>query len=284
MDGERQPVWAFVELGWPFTESASQGGRRIQPAELRAAVWHSIIAGARGILYFDHNFGPGTPGSTILGQGYADNRAMAKSINAQIKSLAPVLNSPTVRSGWSQGAGTTAMVKWVKGQEAVQVQEGEEEEMQEGEGEEGQSAKKKAKKAKGNLYVFAGSAGSPVEGRFSLPCVSDAKAEVVGENRTIPIRKGSFSDHFADGNAIHIYRIDGGIEVRAVGQGQGRPCRPGRGRRSCGLVEYRPLGDRRGVVAFLVGMLSSSASGLCPKRARPRSGMRAKRTQRLAIR
>ena len=60
LDGKRQPVWAVVELGWPFSESASQGGRRIQPAELRAAVWQSIIAGARGIIYFDHNFGPGT--------------------------------------------------------------------------------------------------------------------------------------------------------------------------------------------------------------------------------
>ena len=43
---------------------------------------------------------------------------MAKSVNAQIKSLAPVLNSPTVRSGWSQGAGTTAMVKWAAAKKA----------------------------------------------------------------------------------------------------------------------------------------------------------------------
>ncbi len=206
MDGERQPVWAFVELGWPFIESASEGGRRIRPAELRAAVWHSIIAGARGILYFDHNFGPGTPDSTIHGQGYADNRAMAKSVNAQVKSLAPVLNSPTVRSGWSQGAGTTAMVKWAKAKKGCKSRKGKKKKCKKAKGK--KAAKKK--KAKGNLYVFAGSAGSAVKGRFSLPCVSNAKAEVVGENRTIPIRRGSFSDHFADGNAIHIYRIDAG--------------------------------------------------------------------------
>jgi hypothetical protein len=68
--------------------------------------------------------------------------------------------------------------------------------------------KKKCKKAKVHLYVFAGSAGSSVEGRFSLPCVDDAKAAVVGENRTVPVRNGSFRDHFVDGNAIHIYRVD----------------------------------------------------------------------------
>jgi hypothetical protein len=225
LDGKRQPVWAFVELGWPFSESASQGGRRIQPAELRAAVWQSIIAGARGIIYFDHNFGPGTPDSTILGQGYGDNRAMGKSVNAQIKSLAPVLNSPTVTSGWSQGPGTTAMVKWAESGKAAKKR-------CKSKGKKGAKEAKKCKKAKGKkaskkqackskkgkkckkgkkkgqLYLFAGSAGSSVEGRFSLPCVGNADAAVVGENRTVPVRNGSFSDRFADGNAIHIYRID----------------------------------------------------------------------------
>jgi hypothetical protein len=56
--------------------------------------------------------------------------------------------------------------------------------------------------------VFAGSAGSPVEGRFSLPCIGDTKAAVLGENRSVAVQHGSFSDHFADANAIHIYRLD----------------------------------------------------------------------------
>lgn len=30
-----QPIWNFVELGWPFTESAADGGRRFLPDELR---------------------------------------------------------------------------------------------------------------------------------------------------------------------------------------------------------------------------------------------------------
>ena len=61
LDGQRKPIWNFVEVGWPFTESAAQGGRAIAPAEVRAAVWHSLIAGARGIIYFNHSFaGPCT--------------------------------------------------------------------------------------------------------------------------------------------------------------------------------------------------------------------------------
>src|SRR4051812_31573798 len=26
LDGEHQPIYAFVEVGWPFTETAAQGG------------------------------------------------------------------------------------------------------------------------------------------------------------------------------------------------------------------------------------------------------------------
>ncbi len=174
-----KPVWAFVELGHPFTQTSWP---TIKPAEVRAAVWQSLIAGARGIIYFNHSFGGPNQSQHILREGADDNsgyaaiRSVVGATNRRVKQLAPVLNSPTVRSGWSQGAGTTARVKW----------------------------------AKGHFYVFAGSAGSSVNGRFSLPCVGDASAALVGERRTIPVRDGSFTDHFADANAIHIYRINGG--------------------------------------------------------------------------
>jgi hypothetical protein len=45
---------------------------------------------------------------------------------------------------------------------------------------------------------------------FSMPCIGNATATVVGESRSVPIVSGSFSDAFADGNAVHIYRIEGG--------------------------------------------------------------------------
>ena len=63
-----------------------------------------------------------------------------------------------------------------------------------------------------NFYVFAGSAenGGAFQSTFSIPCVGNATATVLGENRTIPVSAGSFTDSFADGNAVHVYRIDGG--------------------------------------------------------------------------
>ena len=58
-------------------------------------------------------------------------------------------------------------------------------------------------------YVFAGSE----ENETSTPIlyfyrVDSGTATVIGENRTIPISNGQLLDSFADGNAVHIYRID----------------------------------------------------------------------------
>ena len=273
MDGKRQPVWGFVELGWPFTESASQGGRRIQPAELRAAVWQSIIAGARGIIYFDHNFGPGTPDSTILGQGYSDNRRMAKSVNAQIKSLAPVLNSPTVSSGWSQGPGTSAIVKWAESGKATKKR---------CKSKKGTKCKRKGKR---KLYVFAGSAGSFVKGRFSLPCVDDGKAAVVGEGRRVPVRGGSFRDRFADGNAIHIYRIDVRSKCAKRRQGTVTPI----GLPGGGSGRGEPLTSRHTTFWAITAAMAALLVGLgvlarLSRGAGLRSGKRATRSRRLGTR
>jgi hypothetical protein len=192
-----KPVWAFVELGHPASED---DWPTITPAQVRAAVWQSLIAGARGIVYFNHSFGGPHQTQHILREGtgagspYAAIRSVVTATDRQIQGLARVLNSPTVTSGWSQGPGTTAMVKWDKGHKRCTSQR----------------KTGRCKKTKGHLYVFTGSAGSSVTGRFSLPCVGRAKAVVVGENRAIRIRRGTFSDGFADGNAIHIYRIKGG--------------------------------------------------------------------------
>jgi hypothetical protein len=168
-----KPVWAFVELGHPFSEDPS-----ITPVQVRAAVWHSLIAGARGITYFNHSFGGPCITQHILRDScYAGVRAMVKSVNGQIRSLAPVLNAPFLSSGFTKSTTTKAMAKWQGG----------------------------------HFYVFAGSAenGSST-GSFSIPCVGNATATVLGESRSIPVNGGSFSDSFADGNAVHIYRIDGG--------------------------------------------------------------------------
>ena len=176
MDRQRKPIWSFVEVGWPASETAAQGARAIQPAEVKAAVWHSIIAGARGIIYFNHSFGgPNQTQHCLREPAYAAVRAAVKSTNQLITQLAPILNAPFADSLATAGPSVRTM----------------------------------AKSHDNKYYVFAGSKENIAStSTFSLVDVDSSTATVIGENRTIPILNGRFSDSFANGNAIHIYRID----------------------------------------------------------------------------
>jgi hypothetical protein len=176
-DGVRHPNWGFVEAGDPWSASDPSPVRSITPAELPSAVWHTLIAGARGIIYFQHSFrGPCMGDHHVIRTNCEGTRPMVTTVDAQIKSLAPVLNSPTVTSGTSASSGIRTMVKW-----------------------DGH-----------NLYVFAGATDAGSTGQIDIPCVGDATATVIGENRTLSVTTGTLRDQFADRNAIHIYRIDGG--------------------------------------------------------------------------
>jgi hypothetical protein len=100
--GEALPVWAFVELGHPYVQ---MDWPSITPPQVEAAVWHSLIAGARGIIYFNHSFGgPNVTANVLREPAYASIRAAVTATDARITALAPVLNAPTVTTGWSQGS------------------------------------------------------------------------------------------------------------------------------------------------------------------------------------
>jgi hypothetical protein len=289
-----EPVWAVVEVGHPFSEADWPS---ITPPQIRAAVWQSIIAGARGIVYFNHSFGGPNPTQHALREpAYLPQRSVVRATNAQITHLAPVLNSPTVSSGWSQGTGTTAMVKWDTGgkspKKKCKSKRGMKKKHCKTKAKAKKAAKKrcrsekKCKKAKGHLYVFAGPKGSSVQGKFSLPCVRDPKAAVVGENRTVPVRNGSFRDHFADGNAIHIYRVDAGprcvaskkatVPPAALPSGGSRADQPASSPHTVRIIFAA-------IALLLVSLLAILGIGHLPRRVRHRSGKRV-RSHRLRIR
>jgi hypothetical protein len=60
--------------------------------------------------------------------------------------------------------------------------------------------------------VFAGSR-QPGSQTVSFTVVAGSTVEVMYEGRTRPITSGQFTDSFADGNAVHIYRITGSAEA-----------------------------------------------------------------------
>ena len=173
LDGVRQPVWGFVEVGHPFTEDPAP---TITAPQMRSAVWHSIIAGARGIVYFNHSFGGSCPTASVLRAGCNPSMTPAVAeVNSQIRELAPVLNGPFA-DGYVSAQGP---------------------------------AKVMAKRGPdGAWYVFAGAdTTGAAGGEVTLSIAVGSTVEVLFENRNLAVRNGQFVDAFTDGNAVHIYRV-----------------------------------------------------------------------------
>jgi hypothetical protein len=180
-----EPIWAFVEDGCPFTAPDDQC---ITPAQMNWAVWSSIIHGARGLIYFNHSFsGPAesdnnfeTPYFTTTGI-----TPQAQATDALITSLAPVLNDDTalhyvtVSPAPTTFSGIDTMAKYHDGQ----------------------------------FTIFADTRDSgsatDIPATFHVADPSATSVTVVNENRTIPVVNGTFSDTFATGATVHIYRVNG---------------------------------------------------------------------------
>jgi hypothetical protein len=171
LTNDRKPIWAFVEMGHPFTQGDWPS---ITPAEVTAATWQSIIGGAQGIIYFSHSFG----GPNITDEAFGDPRYKAvdetvKRNDRRIDALAPVLNAPNVVSGWTHGTHTNVLVKWWRG----------------------------------DFYVLAGSTGAAGATSFSIPCVGNTNATVLNERRSVKVANGRWTDQFSGPNGVHIYRV-----------------------------------------------------------------------------
>jgi hypothetical protein len=178
-----QPVWGFVENGGPFSSNTTLADY-ITPDGMTSAVWHSIIAGARGIIYFNHSFGgPYQDQHNFRNPAYSAIQLAAKQTNSRIQALAAVLNDnfalhfATVSTPPELFSGIDHMVKLHAGK----------------------------------FYIFAGSRerdNTPLTTTFTIPNGVGTTATVMYESRTIPIVNGSFTDTFDNGTSIHIYRID----------------------------------------------------------------------------
>ncbi|WOH17969.1 hypothetical protein IRJ34_16690 [Paenarthrobacter sp. GOM3] len=168
------PNWIFVESAKPFLNDAND--RTITAEQMEGAMWSGIIHEARGISIFQHNNnGLAGFGTYSLVQEPADRKAKIKASLAGIQSLAPVLNTQSYV--WNAGAtGTDTMLK--------------------------------AKD--GSAYLFAGIGlnGSTGSKTFTLPAgITGSQVEVVGENRTIPVQNGKFTDSFANEYTHHVYKV-----------------------------------------------------------------------------
>jgi hypothetical protein len=180
-DGKLQPIWQFVEI---LNGGPGEGPfvANITPSRLKGAVMSSIINEARGILYFNQSLTGSCTGGSIVRQSQVTSNFCgaaqvqgAKEVDAQIRQLAPILNTQSYQ--YSFGTGLDTMLKTYGG----------------------------------SAYVFAMVDGSSQPGArtFQLPPgINGSSVEVMFEGRTLPVGTDRrFSDSFAVESAYHIYKI-----------------------------------------------------------------------------
>lgn len=171
-DGKRQPVYAFIEVGHPFTENDAP---TINGNQIAGAVMNSLIHEARGIIYFNHNFGGDCVSQHVLREKCGDAvRPAVTETNKRITSLAKVLNSQSY--DWKFNPQLDTMLK---------AQDG-------------------------SYYIFAmpGRDGGTGTQKLKMPAgLTGATAEVLFENRTVSISDGAITDMFAAEYSYHIYKI-----------------------------------------------------------------------------
>jgi hypothetical protein len=171
--GGKKPVWNCVEC-----THISNPKAKATPAQVKAEVWMSLVRGSRGLIYFAHQFQP-----KFIEAGLLDDKEMAAAvgaINKQIHELAPVLNRPKVADGVRVSSAPGVPV------EAI------------------------VKRRDGTTYVFAvGMRAGAATATFTVGGLAGkAKAEVLGEGRTVEVRDGVFKDDFAPWD-VHLYAVRG---------------------------------------------------------------------------
>ncbi|MBM3278152.1 MAG: hypothetical protein FJY95_08725 [Candidatus Handelsmanbacteria bacterium] len=176
---DRLRGWSGNKTVWNIIETTRiHSDHKAHPAQVRAEVWMSLIHGSQGIVYFVHEWKPVFAEARLLQD--PQMLAAVTAINAQIRELAPVLNSPNAERAQVVSSAPAVPIDLM------------------------------AKEYGGDLYFFAASMrpGS-ARGAFQLSGPRGEKsAEVLGEGRNIAIKDGAFTDAFAD-YAVHLYRIEG---------------------------------------------------------------------------
>lgn len=163
-------VWAVIE-----TTRISHDSDRPSPRQIRAEVWLAVIAGARGIVYFVHEFSHGFREDGIF--RYPDAVDAVRRVNKELSSLAPVLNDEV-------------------GSELIMDETG--------------SVPALLKSSGVDTYLFAASmSDQTVKVRLKIDTTHTSMAEVIGEGRSLRLFNGLLEDEFS-GYDVHLYRLKAG--------------------------------------------------------------------------
>jgi hypothetical protein len=176
-----KPVWSCIE-----STHIQNPELKPTPQQTRSMVWMSLVHGARGLIYFSHQFKPRFIEAGILAD--PEMSAEIRRINAQIMELAPVLNSQTLPDLAAASSSEGVPIHLLN------------------------------KKHRGEIYIFAiNGRDLPTRGTIAVPELkADATVTVLGEDRTITATGGKFSDDFAS-YEVHLYRITPGPAAGPTG-------------------------------------------------------------------
>ena len=166
--GAEKIIWNFIE-----TTHINHPTSRPTPGQIRTEVWMSIIHGSMGIMYFVHEWEPSFCENGIF--RYPEIVQGVRDINADVTSLAPVLNSMTVDGG-AQIEAAVPMAQIVKEYD-------------------------------GSIYLFAVAMRNQAGvATFTLAGGGEGQVEVIGADRMLALGDGQFQDSFA-GYGVHLYKI-----------------------------------------------------------------------------
>lgn len=166
-----QRLWAMIG-----TTQIEAGAPPPTPAQLRASVWMAVIHGARGIIYFVHQFTPEFDSSALL-RDPAQMAALAE-INADLTRLAPVLNAPDLPGLVAVTAPETPPALTLR--------------------------------ALGEThYLFAiAMTAAPVTARFQLTAALGSMVTDIDSGQKIPLQARGFEASFPAGYGLRRFRID----------------------------------------------------------------------------
>lgn len=165
-----KPTWCWIET----TRISEKSGRKPTPAEVKAEVWMALIHGAKGFGYFCHSFVEKTDDIALLRD--EEMTAAVREINEQVTSLASVLNSADTK-GYATVQSSNRSVP-------VDIL---------------------TKRDKNAFYIFS-VAMRDGETSATFHVKKGRTVQVLGENRTLQIRKGRFVDRFS-GYGVHLYKV-----------------------------------------------------------------------------
>ena len=177
-----KPVMPFIEAGEPFT-SNQWSGITDTPEMSVAEAWNAIIGGARGIEWFDHDFGDASAGYANSSDDLIDTNSVfaglqsaVKAFDGRVASLATVINSPFANGYVTTNGSMNAMAKYSS--------------------------------SDNQFYVFAAPRSTSSQNiTFTVAGGYTGPVTVQGENRTVQATNGAFADTFANQTAVHIYEI-----------------------------------------------------------------------------